>query len=341
LPATAIGAALRPKHPGDNIGKLALAVAGNAGDPDDFTGAQCQRYLLKPDPAVLAGRHPVEHKERRAKRHGRLVRRPELTAAHQASKLRLGQRAVILPLGYHGAVTHHGDPIGDGKHLAELVGNEDHRHAAAGHGAQGPEQALGFLGRQRRCRLVQHQDTGAARQRFGDFHALLLADRKLADQAIGVEVKVEVAADCGEPLDHHLARQTPVRPGAADHEVFQHGVPRHQFEVLVHHADAELERVSGTAHRDGAAVYLDRAGIGGISAEQHVHQAGLAGPILAEESEDVAGVEREIHPGAGLYRPEPFGDAAHGDQGWGHGTPTSPWKGRLWNEPGRGKRTGA
>jgi len=34
-------------------------------------------------------------------------------------------------------------------------------------------------------------------------------------------------------------------PGLADHEVFQHRVPRHQVKMLVHHTDTGRQRVRG------------------------------------------------------------------------------------------------
>ena len=168
---------------------------------------------------------------------------------------------------------------------------------------------------QRRGRLVEHEDARAAHQRLRDLHALLLAERQIADEAVGIEVEMEVAADRGEALDRRAARQAAVRPGAADEEVLQHRVARHQLEMLVHHADAEIQRVGGAADRDRPPVDLDRAGIGGIGAEEHVHQAGLAGAVLAEQAEDVAGIQRQVDAGTGLHRAEALGDAAHRDEG--------------------------
>ena len=45
-------------------------------------------------------------------------------------------------------------------------------------------------------------------------------------------------------------------------------------------------------------------GIGGIGAEEHVHQAGLAGAVLAEQAEDIAGVQRQVDAVDGLHRAE-------------------------------------
>ena len=55
--------------------------------------------------------------------------------------------------------------------------------------------------------------------------------------------------------------------------------------------------------------------VGGIGAEEHVHQRGFAGAVLAEQAEDVAGVQRQVDGIGSLHRAEALGDAAHRDEG--------------------------
>ena len=129
---------------------------------------------------------------------------------------------------------------------------------------------------------------------------------------------MEIAADGGEAVDDGAAGETPVRSGAADEQVLEDGVPGHQVEMLVDHADAERERIGGAADQRRLAVDLDRPLVGRIGPEEDVHQAGLAGAVLAEEAEDVAGMEGEVDPGAGVHRAEALDDAAHGEKRRGH-----------------------
>ncbi len=173
--------------------------------------------------------------------------------------------------------------------------------------------------RQRRGRLVEHQDARAAHQRLGDLHALLLADGEVANQPVGVELQMIVGADLRQPLRRQRPRQPAVRPGLPDQQVFQHGVARHELEMLVHHADAEIQRVGRVADRDRPPLHLDRPRIGRIGAEEDVHQGGLAGTVLAEQAENVATAQRQVDPGHGLHRAEALGDAAHGDEGMRRG----------------------
>ena len=166
------------------------------------------------------------------------------------------------------------------------------------------KRPLGLARRQRRGRLVEDEDARAAHQRLRDLHTLLLADRESADQAIWIEIEMIVAADLREALGRSRARQAAVRAGLSDQQVLKHRVARHELEMLMHHADAEIQRVGGVADRDGAALDLDRARVGGIGAEEHVHQRGLAGAVLAEQPEDVAGVQGEVDGIGGLHRAE-------------------------------------
>ena len=243
--------------------------------------------------------------------------------AHQAGELRLGQAAVIDPLGDDRALAHDRDTAGQRQDFAELVADEDDAHAAGRHGAQRPEKAFGLARRQRGGRLVEDENARPAHQRLGDLDPLLLAERQVADQRLRIQRDVKVAADGREAVEHRAARQAPVGSRPAHEQVLEHRMARHQLEMLVHHADAEPERVGGAADGRRPAVDLDETLVGGIGAEEDIHQAGLAGAVLAEEAEDVAGVEGEVNAGTRGHRAEALGDAAHGDQrnGVAHGRP--------------------
>ena len=78
----------------------------------------------------------------------------------------------------------------------------------------------------------------------------------------------------------------------AEHDVLGDGEHRHEHEVLVDHADAGGDRVARAAERDRLAVDQDLALVGLVEAVQDVHQRGLAGAVLAEQGEDLAGLRR-------------------------------------------------
>ena len=103
------------------------------------------------------------------------------------------------------------------------------------------------------------------------------------------------------------------------------------MEVLMHHADARGERIGRAPDRDRTARDPDFAGIRMIQAEQDVHQRGLAGAVLAEQPQDLAGMEREVDGAIGVHGAEALVDAAQLEQrcGFAHG----PW--RQPKPPGR------
>ncbi len=80
----------------------------------------------------------------------------------------------------------------------------------------------------------------------------------------------------------------------AEHDVFGHGEDGHQHEVLVDHADAPPDGVTGIGEMDRVAVDADLARIGVHQAEQDVHQRRLAGAVLPQQAVDLARLESEV-----------------------------------------------
>jgi hypothetical protein len=140
--------------------------------------------------------------------------------------------------------------------------------------------------------------------------ALLLADAQAADLALGIELEAVVAADLGEPGARPGAVAETPGPALADHQVFDHAEARHQVEMLMHHADAGGQRVGGPADRGCPAVDADDPGIGAVDAEQHVHQRGLAGAVLAQQADHLAAAQGQVHAPIGLDRAERLVDPA-------------------------------
>ena len=100
----------------------------------------------------------------------------------------------------------------------------------------------------------------------------------------------------------------------AEHDVLQHGQAFGEREVLVHHADAGIERGlrrAGRERRQRAVRprHADRSFVGHVVAEQDVHQRGLAGAVLAEQREDFPAPQVEIDRVVGDERAEALADA--------------------------------
>ena len=222
------------------------------------------------------------------------------------------------------AVAQDGDPVGDGPHLVELVGDEDDRPALVGHAPQHPEQGLGLLRRQDRGRLVEDEDAGVAGQRLEDLDPLLLADRQLPHPGRRVDRAGRSA---------RRASRTRGRPGAARRS--RPCSPRTMFsatvkvldqaEVLVDHADAGVDGVAGGVEHHRPAVDLDPALVGPVEPGEDVGQRRLPGAVLAQQGVDLAGRDLEVDRLVGDdAAEEPLGDAARGQR-----RGSSPGAGRL------------
>ena len=70
--------------------------------------------------------------------------------------------------------------------------------------------------------------------------------------------------------------------------VFGGGKDVHQLEVLVDHADAQVQRVAGGTDGDRLIVDVDIALIGEINTRDHIHQGGFAAAVLAQQGQNLA-----------------------------------------------------
>ena len=76
------------------------------------------------------------------------------------------------------------EAVGDIVDVVDVVADEEDRAAARAHGADEAEDLLGLGQRQRRGRLVEHDQVGLVVDGAGDGDALALAAGKLADDRI-------------------------------------------------------------------------------------------------------------------------------------------------------------
>ena len=95
---------------------------------------------------------------------------------------------------------------------------------------------------------------------------------------------------------------------APEGDVFGHGEDRDQHEVLVHHADAGGHGVARAAEGDGFVVDEDLALGGLVESVQDVHQRGLAGAVLAEQTVNLPGFNNHVNVVVGYQGAEAFGD---------------------------------
>ena len=61
-----------------------------------------------------------------------------------------------------------------------------------------------------------------------------------------------------------------------------------ELEVLVDHADAQIQRVAGGADRHGLVADVDLALVGEVDTGDHVHQRGFAAAVFAQQRQNFA-----------------------------------------------------
>ena len=209
----------------------------------------------------------------------------------------------------------HGDPVGDGAHLAQLVGDEDDRDAGLLELTHDLHQLVGLLRGEHRGRLVEDEHLRVAGERLDDLDPLLHADRQVLDDGVGVDVEAEPLGDLLDPLAGRVEVEGAGEAGGlvAEHDVLGDGEDRHQHEVLVDHADAGRDRVAGSGEVLDLAVEHDLALVGLVEAVEDVHQRRLAGAVLAEQAVDLAGLDRQGDVVVGDDVAEALGDVAQSE----------------------------
>ena len=178
-----------------------------------------------------------------------------------------------------------GHPVGDLEHLVQLVADEDDGHALAGERAQDPEELQRLLRGEHCRRLVENQDLGAAVESLQDLDPLLLADADVLHAGVRVDGELE---RLGDPLDALLRGglvEQDLLAGRLDpeHDVLRDRHHRDEHEVLVDHADSQVDRIARRPHRNRLPLDPELALVRLVETVEDVHQRRLARAVLAEQ----------------------------------------------------------
>ena len=171
---------------------------------------------------------------------------------------------------------------------------------------------------ERRRRLVEQHHLRLAEQRAGDRDLLALAAGEGPDLAAQAgdrhrQVREQVRRSRAPSSPRRAGAKT--LPGArrdllaAEEEVGDDVEVVAEREVLVDGRDPQCGRVLGLGDRDLLAVEADRAVVGGVDAGDRLHQRRLAGAVVADEADDLAGVDGEVDPVQRLDRAESLADS--------------------------------
>ncbi len=169
-----------------HLDQLALSVARHAGHADDFAGLDLEVEPLDHRLAiVVVGLDGGDLDARVTGRARSLRRRRDFLAADHHPRHLVGAELLGIARAGEPPAPQHRDLVGEGHHLAELVGDhQDRVLAGMGHVAQHAENLVGLLRREHRGRLVENQEAALEIDLLEDLDLLLLARRDRGDHGI-------------------------------------------------------------------------------------------------------------------------------------------------------------
>src|SRR5207302_8829638 len=157
----------------------------------------------------------------------------------------------------------------------------------------------------------------AVRERLRDFDHLLLRDAELPDLGLRIDLQIE-ALEKGPGILVELAlvddERDPCARLTADEDVLCRGEVRHEAQLLMDDADAELLRSSRSRDVDVGAVQTDPSGVPAVDAGKYFHEGRLARAVLSDERMDLAPTKLKAAAAKRLDAGEVLADPVHLDQ---------------------------
>ena len=201
----------------------------------------------------------------------------------------------------HAAVAQNDHAVGDLEDLVEAVRNIDHADAALAQAMQHREQPRHLVGGQAGGGFVEHEKVGFRGQRSGD------GDQRFfgAAQFLHAALRIDLRAQCIEGAGAEGARRGPIdqpepaRIAEREANVLGNGHPLDQAEILMQEGDRQpAQRVGDIASAPGHAAGIER-----MHAGEDLDQRGFAGPVFAQEGDDLAAADLEALPRRGRASP--------------------------------------
>jgi hypothetical protein len=288
------------------------AAADQTGQAEDLAGADVQRDVLD----RRRTREPVygEHDGSVLRDDGLLgkdqLHRPPEHGRHEALRALLGRRRSPHDL----AVTKHGDGVDEREHLFEQVRDVDDRRTALAQAADDLEEPRRLVGRERRGRLVHHDEACIPRDRTQDLDLLLVGHAERAGVCIRRQLdagsldEIGVAAAQRASLDHagRAALET-------QEDVLEHRAVRNEGWLLGDDRQPVAKRVARRAVRDLSAVDPQLAVIRTVNTGHDLPERRLPRAVLADEAVDRAALDLEVDGPERMHAPEALVDPLEDD----------------------------
>ena len=277
--------------------QLLAAGAGEPGKPDHLTGVS-----LEVDPGEHRAAEVARYEDTIAPPAAHRADGPEHSGSeHQIDQLVLVQRRGVERPDLE-AVAKHGHAAGDREDLVEPVRDVEDAQPLLLDIADRREQVLDLGPRQRRGRLVEHQDLRrlvGVPEGASDRDHRSLRGRQVADGAPDVDV---VEAEGGEHAAGARALGRPADPSApaggepaTERKVLDQIQRVDEGQVLMDEPEARLARGGGGPEADLlASDDHRRAVLGAVESGQQLDQGRLARPVLPDQGMDLARRDVEI-----------------------------------------------
>ena len=291
------------------LSQLPLPVSRDPRDPHDLSGTDPQAAVGdRLGSPVAVDTEPVDGQPNGSHLHRRSVgSQLDRATHHHVGKLLLGGRRRSRLAG-DPPVAHHGDPVGQGQHIIQLVGDEDQAHAVGGHGPQRDEQLIHLDRGEDGRRLVQDQESAVPVEGLHDLHPLSLPHRQLPHVSRRIHREPVPGRQLADPLRNPTGVQQDAVVGQAKGHVLGDGQGGHQHEVLVDHRHPCPDGVGRRRDPARFPVQAHLARVGPVQPVQDLHERALAGSVLSQERVDLAGRDLQMDVVVGKHAGKPLGD---------------------------------
>src|SRR5437660_5729796 len=207
----------------------------------------------------------------------------------------------------HPSKVEHRDPVRDGEHVVEIVGDHHDRQAAVTEAIHELQDLIRLDDAEGGGGLVHDDELRVPHHRLGDGDRLPLAagerGDRLPDRPDGRHAQAGQRL-AGGPLHVVLVQQAGPQSLPAQEHVLDDVQVVRDGQVLVHGLDAEMGRVPGAADVDRFAVPEDLPVVGLVDAVDALGQHGLARAVVADEAGHLARRQVEVDRGQRLHRAE-------------------------------------
>ena len=299
---------------GNTVDQFALSVALDACDADDLAGADLEGNVVYGIALTAFRRHTqILYLQHHVRGLSRLFLYSEF---HVPSHHHTGQLGTVTILHVHRAhilaLTQNGTAVSHCHDLIQLMGDKQNGFSFCGQIPHNLQKLLDLLGGQHRCGLIEDQYLVIPVQHLQNLCTLLHTDGYILDDGIRVYAQSVALGQCHNlltgliPLEH-----TALCVLHAQDDIIQNGEAFHHFEVLMHHTDTEVIRIVGGIDLNHLAVFLDDTLLCLIHTEQHAHQSGFSGAVLAQQSMDLPMLQLDRHVIVGNDAGKTFGYVHH------------------------------